>query len=212
MPRKKSRLQAKPDPEAPVRQRRLSGKLAAAWVFIGLAMCAVLIPVVLGLPQWIEFEIVLVFWWAIWLGVLTYLLYHGYRLSDDVALSQPRNWFSSSSSTTETGTGRNRGSGWGWDLLDLATPTEGCAEVLLAIVAAVALLFLSWFVIEIALPALIFLLFGLARGMMAQVVNDRHRCRGRPVRSFGWGFVWATVYIVPLAGAVWFVHWAVQQK
>ena len=53
-------------------------------------------------------------------------------------------------------------------------------------------------------------LYFVVRGMLARVINDRHRCRGRLVRSLGWSLLWATVYSAPLAGAVWFVHYVHQ--
>jgi hypothetical protein len=51
-----------------------------------------------------------------------------------------------------------------------------------------------------------FVLYLLIRGMLAQVANARLRCRGRMVRSFAFGVLWATLYTAPLAGFVWFVH------
>jgi hypothetical protein len=53
----------------------------------------------------------------------------------------------------------------------------------------------------------LFLLYFLVRGMLARVVNDYHHCRGHLARAFAWAFVWATSYTVPLAAAVWFVHY-----
>jgi hypothetical protein len=54
-------------------------------------------------------------------------------------------------------------------------------------------------------------LYFAARGMLAGVVNDRHHCRGDLGRSVLWGFAWATMYTVPLVGAVWFIHFVHQR-
>ena len=49
------------------RLRRVSGKVAAAWLVICLFVTAVLIPMALRTPRlWIEFEIVLLVWWISW--------------------------------------------------------------------------------------------------------------------------------------------------
>src|SRR5262249_60045688 len=84
----------------------------------------------------------------------------------------------------------------------LATDGEGCA-IILGLVLAVGLI---WFLIEIGVPVVLFLLYFVARGMLAQAVNDRHHCRGDLPRAAGWAFVWATVYTAPLAAVVWFIH------
>ena len=42
-----------------VRLPRLSGKASAAWLVVCFGLTAVLIPMVLRLPRWVEFEIVL---------------------------------------------------------------------------------------------------------------------------------------------------------
>ena len=64
----------------------------------------------------------------------------------------------------------------------------------------------AWFLIEIAIPGIAFLMYFLVRGMIAHAVNDRHHCQGNLPRSLLWGLLWATVYTAPLAGLVWLVH------
>jgi hypothetical protein len=81
--------------------------------------------------------------------------------------------------------------------------------ILLALIVA---FFALWFLIEIAIPLVLFILYCMARGMLAAVVNDRHRCRGRLGPALAWGFLWATVYTAPLAGVVWFVHHVLSQQ
>jgi hypothetical protein len=218
-------------PDPPVLQRRtrllrLSGKASAAWLVICFALTAVLIPMAFRLPHWVEFEIVLAVWWAIWLGVLTRLLFTGHRVTDDHQLGEPRNWFTSGQAKPKEVANRDRTEkgpweakkdadrawwdGFFWGSLsssgDVAAGCEPLAYVLLVILALVLLLGAIWFVFEVAIPVVLFLLYVLARGMLAQVINDRHHCRGRLGRALAWGTLWATVYTAPLAGAVWFVH------
>jgi hypothetical protein len=194
----------------PTRLRRLSGKAAAAWLVVCLGLTAVLIPMVLRLPIWIDFEIVLAVWWVVWLGVLTAFLYSGSRVADDHALQQPRNWFSGWFSSGKSKSGKEStsdGSWWdgffvGWFVGD---------ELLVLIIAAVVLVAGIWLLFEVAIPVLLFLLYFVARGMLAGVANDRHHCRGRLGRSVVWGFLWATAYTAPLAAAVWFIHFVHQR-
>jgi hypothetical protein len=47
---------------------------------------ALLIPPVLKLPRWVEYEIVLGVWWVFWIGLLTYFLTRGFRVTDDHTL------------------------------------------------------------------------------------------------------------------------------
>ncbi len=195
-------------PVRPTRLRRLSGKVAAAWLVVCLLLTALLIPMAVRLPLWVDFEIVLAVWWAVWFAVLTGLLHNGFRVADDHALQQPRNWFSGWSSSkknkesSETSGSWWDGFFWGWVLGD---------ELVFLIIAAVVLVGGIWLLFEVAIPVLLFLLYFIARGMLAGVANDRHHCRGRLGRSVLWGFLWATVYTGPLAAAVWFVHFVHQR-
>ncbi len=182
-----------------LRLPRLSGKASAFWLVCCFGLTAILVPAVLRLPLWIDVEIVLAAWWVGWLGVLTCLLYLGHRVTDDHTLHQPRNWFSgASAAVTNDRSGCADALFWG----SLSIDGEGCA-IILGLIAAVGLI---WFLVEVGVPVVLFLLYFVARGMLAQAVNDRHHCRGDLPRAFGWAFVWATVYTAPLAGVVWLVH------
>jgi hypothetical protein len=154
---------------------------------------------VFRLPRWINFEIVLALWWSVWLVVLTWLLFTGRLVTDDHQLGKPRRWFQFDFSDLLPSLDP-------WDLIftnKLGDWMFGCAlgVLLLAIVAVV------WILIELAIPAILFLLYFVTRGMLAQVVNDRHHCKGRLGRALSRGFLWATVYTAPLAAAVWYVHY-----
>jgi hypothetical protein len=187
-----------------LRLLRLSGKATAAWLVVCFALTAVLIPVALRLPMWIEFEIVVAVWWAIWLMVLACLLYQGHRVSDDHQMGQPRNWLGGGTDTRRSAPDTT----WWWfgDCGPCVCDGEGVA----ILVGLVLLVVLIWFLFEIAIPLLVFVLYFVVRGMLARVINDRHRCRSRLTRSLGWALLWATVYTAPLAGAVWFIHYVHQ--
>ncbi len=194
---------AKPELHAaPIRSRRLSGRNVAIWVVICLAMTALLIPMVLKLPTWIEVEIVLGTWWLIWCVVLIRILFMGMRVSDDHKLGQPTNWFASWFSSNQSQNHSSSSSGFEFSGGD----GEGCL-VFLGILLALAVLVIGlWVLIEIAIPVIAFLLYIIVRSMLAIVANDRHRCRGSMLRAALWGVIWATLYTLPLAGAVWLVH------
>jgi hypothetical protein len=192
---------------------RLSGKASAAWLVICFGLTAALIPMVLRLPRWVDFEIVLALWWAIWLAMLTRLLYTGQRVTDDHQMREPRIWFSSDKpkqkeQKKDADGGWWDGFSWGLVVGDGEAMVYGC----LIVIGLIILAGLAWFLIEVAIPLVLFLLYFVTRGMLAQVVNDRHRCRGRLGRALAWGFLWATLYTAPVAAAVWFVHYVHQQS
>ena len=209
-------MEETPPPRKPLPRRlasrarlpRLSGKATAAWLVVCLLLPAVLIPVVVRLPVWIDFEIVLGVWWLVWFAVLARLLYTGQRVTDDHAPQSPRSWLGARRPTlpgaSRGGGGWFGGPGGGWDFpLD----TEGFAIGCLIVVGVVLLIGGFWFLIEVAIPLVWFLLYLTVRGMLAMVINDRHHCHGRLGRSLGWALVWASAYTAPLALAVWFIHY-----
>jgi hypothetical protein len=181
---------------------RLSGKAIAVSLVVCFGLTAVLIPMVFRLPRWINFEIVLALWWSVWLFVLTWLLFTGRLVTDDHQLGKPRRWFQVDFPAILPSL----------DLFDILTSPFsyklsdemiGCAlgVLLIAIVAVI------WILIELAIPLILFLLYFVTRGMLAQVVNDRHYCKGRLGRALSRGVLWATAYTAPLAAAVWYVHY-----
>src|SRR5579871_6372683 len=88
-------------PSGHARKQRVSGQVAALWLVICLLLTAVLIPMALKLPHWIEFEIVLGIWWIVWFSVLSWFLYQGFQVTDDHTFHQPRNWFSFNKNKSE---------------------------------------------------------------------------------------------------------------
>lgn len=182
-------------PVARPRRPRISGKFAAIWLTVGLLMAALLVPMALHLPLWIEAEIVLAIWWGVWLIVLTRLLYSGSLVTDDHRWSPPRNWIGTDKASAFDG--------WGNGCLWVPLEVEGCQIIL----ALIVFIFAAWFLIEIAVPGLMILIYVIVRGMLAHVANDTHHCRGHLGRSAGWALVWATMYTAPYAGSVWLIHW-----
>lgn len=212
-------LSSKPDGTQLVRasrSRRVSGKITACWLFCCMLLTAVLIPMTLRLPVWIEYEVVLAVWWFIWFVALTILLFKGLRISDDHVLHQPRNWLAGNrllNQKKDTSSSQNKRSSLleylplGYD----AGSADGCLFLILFVGAVVILLFGIWVLIEVAIPAILFLTYFVTRGMVALAANDRRQCRGRFGKSILWGFIWATAYSAPLVLAVWFVHFAYQR-
>jgi hypothetical protein len=174
----------------PVRGR-VSRKPIAVVVALCLALSAVLIPVALRLPKIAEAEIVVGAWWAVWIGVLTFLLFRGDPVDDDA------DWI---------GQGTDRIKGW-WDWAGLPWDLgcwfdEGCATVVLAIFVLLFLGLAFILLIEFVIPAIAILLFLSIGGMVARAVNDNHHCEGRFGLSLIWGAIWATVYVGPVAAVV----------
>jgi hypothetical protein len=137
-----------------VRLPRLSGKASAAWLIVCFGLTAVLIPMALHLPRWVEFEIVLAVWWAIWLAVLGHLLYTGQRVTDDHQMHEPRNWFASGDAKKTPKKDPNSawwdGFFWGW--------VWGDGDVGAIILGLFLLVGLIWVLFEVAIPLLLFLL------------------------------------------------------
>ena len=141
-----------------------------------------------------------------------------FRSADDHQMREPRNWFSSGKPKQKEQKEQKKDSNlylsW-WDSFSwglLVGDEEAVAYGCLIVIGLVILAGLVWFLIEVAIPLVLFMLYFVTRGMLAQVVNDRHRCRGRLGRALAWGFVWATLYTAPLAATVWFVHFVHQQS
>jgi hypothetical protein len=197
---------------------RLSGKATAACLVGFFLATVLLIPKVLSLPPWIDFEIVLGIWWLTWLILLTILLHRGKRVTDDHQLKEPRNWLNvlKGQSKPEDPLDirkKDKRSGWS-DGLWYVGPVdgEGCLVLLGILLVLVLAFFALWFLIEVAIPLVLFLLYMVARGMLAAVINDRHHCCGRFGRAMAWGLIWATVFTVPLGVVVWFVHFLLSRQ
>lgn len=138
----------------------------------------------------VEAEMVLGAWWLVWVIGLTWLLFRGHHVEDDAE------WI---------GKGKGRWRDWGdWlHFPDLGCAfDEGCATILLAIVAFLLLGLAFLLLIELIIPAIALLLLLSIGGMFARAVNDNHHCEGNLGLSVFWGGIWATVYVGPLAAIV----------
>jgi hypothetical protein len=185
---------------------RVSGKAMAAALILCFLMTALLVPVILRKEAWIDAEIIVGTWWLIWVCVLAGMLYQGHKVSDDHQLGEARSW-------NLRGMFRNWYSGGNAiDVVDISgVDSEACAIGCLIIAALPLLVGLVWLVVEIAIPALIFVAYFMVRGQLAHVVNDKHHCKASLIRSVPWGALWATVYTAPIAGLVWFIHFAAER-
>ena len=181
----------------------VSARTTAVVVGLLLAVTGVLLPVSLKLPRWVEFEIVLIAWWAVLFGALAVLLHRGTRVREDHEFRVRWNLPELGTERSTLGTTLE---GWGW--LDIAgcLDLEGCAGVLVGFVLVAVAIAAAWFVLELAFPAVFFLLYWLVVKAIADVANDRHGCEHNLGRAVAWGACWATLYTLPLALVVWAVH------
>jgi len=172
---------------------KVSRKPIVLLVSLCLIVSAVLIPVALKLPRWVEIELVLGAWWLVWVIAMVVLLYRGHAVDDDAE------WMG--------GRGKRSRAALDWLSIfpgDIGCLFEGCSEVLIAILAFLLLGLAVFVVVELIIPAIALLLLASIGGMFARAVNDTHDCQGRLGLSLFWGVLWATVYIGPVAAiAIW---------
>lgn len=184
---------------------RVSGRLATVLVLVCLGLSAVSFPAVLRLPRWVEAEVVLAAWWAVLAVVLSFLLYRGLRVADDFRLKLTVPWGKSATKTGE----KSRLPDWlpsGCDVPSGCADAEGCVVLLAIGLAVIAVLGAAWLVAEFVVPAFFFACYMLLTRALSRVANDKHDCEGNLARSIRWGATWATVYVLPLALAVFGIH------
>jgi len=70
----------------------ISGRLTAFTLLMCLVWSSLAAPFAMHLPRWVEAEIVLLFSWIVWTGVLAFVLHRGARVSDDHRFG-PMLWF-----------------------------------------------------------------------------------------------------------------------
>ena len=173
-----------------------SGFATTMILVVSFALVALLLPLSLQLPRWLEAEAVLLVWWALFAITLTTLLYRGWRLKDDLTYAAPWNKPSKAS-------GGSGGSGGGigdiGGIGDLAGAGEGCVVVFVVIIAGVLLLGAAWLISELVLPLVLFLAHWLTMKALGRVANDKHQCQGALTRSLGYGALWGLLYMAPIA-------------
>ncbi|MFO0625216.1 MAG: B-box zinc finger protein [Polyangiales bacterium] len=176
---------------------KVSARATAAVLLGSLAVTAVLLPAAARLPRWVEAEIVLGAWWMIVAATLSILLYRGFRLRDDFVYFAP--WDrpaapdappSAEKDASRTNLGLDGCSG-----LD----AEGCAAAAVVTVALAAAFGVAWVLVELALPVVFLLMYGLFMRAIGRVANDRHGCEGDLAKALRWGALWSTLYVLPLA-------------
>jgi hypothetical protein len=171
-----------------------------------MGITALVVPMTLKLPVWIEAEVVIAAWWVIWGMALTLCLYNGWQVTHDFEKPAIASLTFATPADSRDSYGRGWWNGFLWGSSpDLGGADNSVAGCLVLIVLIILLPFIVVFLAEAAV-FLAFVLYFMIRGMLAQVANSRLRCRGRLARSFAFGFFWATLYTVPLAGLVWVVH------
>jgi hypothetical protein len=176
----------------------LSGPMVALVVGGVLVATAALIPLSLHLRPWVEIEAVLFSWWTTLAIALSVLLYKGWRIAVDSAMTpaappdaRPRNW-------GEDKFVRPGMLEWG----------EGCLDIdgLKILAGFTFLLLLGGLVVEFIAPAVLFGCYSLLIGALRRIANDGHACEERPARAAIWGAIWAGVYTLPFALLAWVVH------
>jgi hypothetical protein len=195
----------------------LSGRLVALALMLCFAFTALAAPFAMHLPKWAEAEIVLGAWWLVWAGALATILYRGSRVSDDHRFS-PNLWVGGSPDLSDGPKSKRRGSrsgGFSWadGLSGIGdVDGEGCLYVIGAILLAGAAVLMAWLLVELIVPAIFTLAYLLLIRALQVVTNDRHGCKGDVGRAAGYGALWATIYIAPLAAVVLVVHAIARKK
>jgi len=163
-----------------------------------LAAClitAVLLPIELDLPHWVEAEAVLAAWWVVWVLILADVLFRGRRLG------QLRQRLS-----TDDGEGDVIDDALSFASADWASAAEGGVVGLIAGLLLALLLTFALGPLIAIIPALIGGVYFLIVRLIAQAVRARRRTRRHPLRSLAVAVQWATIYTAPLAVAVWAFH------
>lgn len=163
-----------------------------------------LVPVSLRLPGWIEYELVLGAWWGVLAATLAALLHGGLRLTDDYRLVLP--WQRPFRRSPVGAVAQQLAKPASWFDASGCLDLEGIAWFVVLVLVLGATLGAAWLVVELVWPLTFVVVYTLVRRALGAAVHDRHACAGRPVRAVGWGVLWATIYVSPLALLVWGVH------
>ena len=83
---------------------------------------------------------------------------------------------------------------------------EGCIAAIVVVVALGAALGIAWVFVELAMPLAFFLLYAVLMRAIRRAASDRRGCAGDLAKSLGWGALWATIYVLPIAALTWVVH------
>lgn len=187
---------------------RVSGTQATLLVLVCLGLCSVAFPAAMHLPRWLEVEAVLVAWWGVFSAVLSFLLFKGLRIADDFRFTLRRP--GADPKTSAASTTRKSKSSWldpsGCTDVGGCSDVEGCGAAVVIVIMIGLAAGATWLVAELVVPLFFAASYLLLTRALARVANDKHECAGSIKRSIGWGAVWATVYVLPIAAAVWGIH------
>jgi hypothetical protein len=181
---------------------RVSGSATAAVVLASLAASAVLLPASLKLPRWVEAELVLGLWWVIVTATLAVLLYRGFRLRDDFVYFAPWNRPAAPAGKAAASSGNSSITADGCVSVDV----EGCVIGIVVAVALAAAFGVAWIAVELVAPVTFLLMYWLFMRAIGRVANDHHGCEDDLVKSIGWGALWASAYVLPIAALTWIFH------
>jgi hypothetical protein len=178
---------------APLAITKESAQRLTIGVLAALAFTAAAVPFAVHLPRWIEAELVVGAWWAVWSVVLGVVAYRGSRVDDDHRPGRGR-------IAEPTGSDSPK---WTW-LFHGVSDGEGCLFAL-AILAIVGVALLgAWLVVELVAPAV----FIVAYRTVVRALAKAHAAntRGDVLRSALAGMGWAAFGTLPLALVVVIVH------
>lgn len=174
----------------------LSGRATALVMTAAMLLTAVALPLGAHLPYWVEAELVLASWWLGVSAFFSWLLYSGRRLTEDhrvkVELPKPGAGLDRRGTTLESG----------------CAQAGGCAEGLVVVVLLALAAAMAWLLVEVVIPLAVFAVYYFVTRGIGRLARDRHDCRGHVGRSLGYGFLWSTLYALPivlLIGVVGFV-------
>ncbi|MBK7579263.1 MAG: B-box zinc finger protein [Myxococcales bacterium] len=171
----------------------LSGRATALVMTAALVLSAVVLPLGLKLPHWIEAELVVGVWWLAVASLLTGLLYTGRRLAEDHRLALGVRGSHDGGDKAAKGAKSPLG-----DLAGCGS-AAGCGEVIAVVAVLAVAAAAAWLVVEIVLPVAVFAVYFFLVKAVGRVARDQHDCEGRLGRAMLWGAAWASVYAVPIA-------------
>lgn len=172
---------------------KASAKRITLAILAALAFTAAAVPFAVHLPRWVEGEIVVAAWWAIWSTVLAVVAYRGATVDDD---HRP------TGSVVDLGGIAPK---WRWtSLLDSSPDLEGCVIALAVFIVVAIALAGAWLVVELVAPAVFIVAYrcvvrAFARARAAET-------KGNAARSALVGMGWAAAYTAPLAAIVAVAH------
>jgi hypothetical protein len=141
--------------------------------------------------------------------VVAVILFRGARLRNDYVYFAPWNRPSTKGSGGGFGSLFTKGSGNGCSpggCSDVGDIGEGCVAAVIAIVFVAVAFVGAWLFVELLAPFIFFLMYWLFMKAIARAARDNRGCQGSLGKAMGWGALWATIYVAPIALATWALH------